>query len=584
MLLTDRQIKIIAYLLGKKEWSTSDQVSFNLKINKKTIQNDIKQISELLGSECLITSNNSKGYKIVEISDNLCCTLYRDLESIGGSDHLSLRPSHFIMYLLFSNDYVSMQKLSEVFYISKTAVSIDIYTVKRWINRYEGITLEISGSKGIKIHASEERRRQYCSKFVTTKSVYSIPIDKHLINNYNFILINVDNVFKKILFKCNFILSGDEYKKICRFVSISKFRTDNGFLRGDVIKISSHILIIECLLHELYINFNYQFTKEEVSDFEALFEESCTIHGHEFAEVKIYDAINEFENKIREFLKINNDGKRIVDKDLLAFHVSKMNMRSDSNNVLINPSDEKICTSYPLEVHLVKMFFPKCFNLNNNKELSYIALFLCNNLSLKIIKKKILLVSNSNSSVLYQLKRRLIEGVGNIIEDVDFIPIYLYEYNKNVKFEYDILLSTDPELFFIEKECYYIDKVLSNDDLSMVSNIIYDYNENLKLKNRKIIENKYYKGEFLIRDDSVDLVAVINELNSDFVSSHVLKNDTLYIIKMMNGSDSVIIKYKINKSILVNQKKVNKIIYVSCDPMLNELYSFFDFLSNFLNL
>ena len=56
-----------------------------------------------------------------------------------------------------------MQQLADIFYLSKTAVALEIDTVKRWIDRYAELDLEISGTKGIRILASEKRKRIYCA-------------------------------------------------------------------------------------------------------------------------------------------------------------------------------------------------------------------------------------------------------------------------------------------------------------------------------------------------------------------------------------------------------------------------------------
>ena len=43
-----------------------------------------------------------------------------------------------------------MQKIADIFFLSKTAVSLQIKTILRWIERNPKLELEVSSTKGLK--------------------------------------------------------------------------------------------------------------------------------------------------------------------------------------------------------------------------------------------------------------------------------------------------------------------------------------------------------------------------------------------------------------------------------------------------
>lgn len=51
-----------------------------------------------------------------------------------------------------------MQKIADIFFLSKTAVSLQIKTILRWIERNPKLELEVSSTKGLKIIAEENSK------------------------------------------------------------------------------------------------------------------------------------------------------------------------------------------------------------------------------------------------------------------------------------------------------------------------------------------------------------------------------------------------------------------------------------------
>lgn len=144
MQLTKRQIDILAYLLSRKDWVTSEQLSIHFEMNRKTIQQEIKLITEALAGKGMIISSKSRGYYLEHLTEEMRFYIREEIMKYGGRNSLGLKPSSLVLYFLFLKTHITMQTLADTFYMSKTAISLELSTVKRWVDRWEGIELEVS--------------------------------------------------------------------------------------------------------------------------------------------------------------------------------------------------------------------------------------------------------------------------------------------------------------------------------------------------------------------------------------------------------------------------------------------------------
>lgn len=63
--LTERELKILSYLIDEDDFINGDDLSSRLGISKKTIQREIGSMNEILKDDnCAIESVPSKGYRL----------------------------------------------------------------------------------------------------------------------------------------------------------------------------------------------------------------------------------------------------------------------------------------------------------------------------------------------------------------------------------------------------------------------------------------------------------------------------------------------------------------------------------------
>lgn len=156
--------------IRKNEYTPVSSLQSLLNITDRTIRNDILEINDTL-STCgaLVKLKRNYGYYI-EITDD---EKYSDfLKTFEHSDDKKMnidtseeRIKYILNELLSSEDYVSMDGLSETVFISKNTLNKYIKTIKNIVNKYD-LEYITKLSSGVKIIGSEDRIRKLYVEYI----------------------------------------------------------------------------------------------------------------------------------------------------------------------------------------------------------------------------------------------------------------------------------------------------------------------------------------------------------------------------------------------------------------------------------
>lgn len=226
---TKREMDILLILLAERDWITGEEIAGRLGISKKTVQQEIRMIEETLGLEAGLCSGQKKGYRLNGVSQEQLQRILMCLEENEAHYNMKDRTSVLALYLLFQRDYVTMDRLAEIFYLSKTTVFSEIKTLKRWMGRQGGITLEVSGTKGVLIRGKEMDRRFRCATFCMTGILKQILLDERELQQYEQELAAI----RTELAEADIQICGEDFGKICRYLAVSLLRNRLGFQGED---------------------------------------------------------------------------------------------------------------------------------------------------------------------------------------------------------------------------------------------------------------------------------------------------------------------------------------------------------------
>lgn len=568
MYLTIRQIDLVAYLLNCGQWRTSEQLSETFGLNKKTIQSEIKCICDLLDAECEIDVHPRKGYRLAELTENGRQKLRDTIRFYGDTrNSVGVRPSSLVLYLLFQDDYVSMQHLADGFFLSKTTVASEMETVRRWIARRTDLTLDISSVRGIRLEGNELRKRMYCVNHATRTAFGSLPFSPEIKEKYVNYLDGCREIIQKLMVVHKYLLTGESMFQISRFIAISLLRTQMGYLLPTDIVEPEDIPPLVCdTASQLGQKLGITLRQTEQQSVSALLKTCDRIsNGLSFSDKTpvipgiLSEQLNLFEERLCQLLNVPFQ-PLFQDRKQVLQHVYNMILRRRNNQVAVNHYNEEIIRQYPLAVHLTHRLLPECFGLDISKETSFFSLLVQSAIHKLKREISVLLISNQNMPVAQQIEGWL-RTKGEIpIGDFHVLPAYAYELQPQIKEEYDILLTTQKETLILHPEVYLIPPIMTQDEMDQLNFFIKALLEERRIHMQNSLREKYMQ-EQTIDEPNTDLYALLGCQDDGTLSYHAYSSVYLHVARLAPDIDTGIRIFHLSKPITFRHKRVKELIF-----------------------
>jgi lichenan operon transcriptional antiterminator len=494
MNLSKRQLELLVYLANTDLWLTSEKLAEQIRTNKKTVQTEIKDMLEAYPTDIEIESNKRKGYHLLFISPTLQAQIVTEVKKNNIYSSMNFRASSLIIYLIFQEDYVSMQHLAETFYLSKTAISNEIKTIQRWIDRNVHLELEISNQKGLKIHTTENMRRIFASMVGTESVLLDSKLSSVMIDEVLEKATKITPFLAEILIDANYIVSGEDFLRYVRYISWTVVRGENRFILETIEAKYLLVGVMDKLTTFVQNNFDYQLCDNEKIALSNRLLELNYLHLDKAENLGLMQQLRQYEEELIDFLHLPTD-QLFKHPDILLTHIQQMSIRMDAGHNVLNHFAQKTLANYPLETYLVRRFFPIYFGLRPNlAELSYLVLYLAQALESYRSNTNILIVSNQALSVLNSLKRSLENSLYRKVNQIQIEPVYVFEAKKE-KPDNSILLTTEQEIVFENKGFNFIQSVLSENELTALSNELLQSIEAKETRMKREFLSNYYLPE-----------------------------------------------------------------------------------------
>ncbi|MFM1575327.1 HTH domain-containing protein [Helcococcus ovis] len=116
-------------LINTSEYLTYSDFSKRIGVSKKTISKYIKEIEiELFSKNLLIEKKTGVGIKLIK-RDNVFKK--HPGAKFNGEYDVSNRRLEIMRRLLFDEEYISINKLSEIYFVSKSSINYDIEIISK---------------------------------------------------------------------------------------------------------------------------------------------------------------------------------------------------------------------------------------------------------------------------------------------------------------------------------------------------------------------------------------------------------------------------------------------------------------------
>ncbi|WP_414049234.1 BglG family transcription antiterminator [Macrococcus animalis] len=147
--INNRQVKLMELLKSKHQFMTSNELSSLLKVSSRTVHQDLLTIEPLLENDGFkIVRKRGVGVKIVQSDSKIM------IESKDDSNRPIDRRIKILQMLLFENQTLTYEHLSEYFFVSKTSIINDLKILKR--DLIDGTHMVIESDKdGTKLKGKE---------------------------------------------------------------------------------------------------------------------------------------------------------------------------------------------------------------------------------------------------------------------------------------------------------------------------------------------------------------------------------------------------------------------------------------------
>ncbi|MGJ7910818.1 BglG family transcription antiterminator [Neobacillus sp. LXY-1] len=166
--MNERQKNLLRILLESgTEYLSSQKIADQLECSEKTIRNDSKVLDEWLSkhSNGILSRKPNIGFRleVTESDRNNLLQLLNDVDTLGLEVEDSERLVRILELLLIEKKPITIQKLSEWFYVNKAIVKKDLDQIESYLKNV-GLTMVTKRKLGIEVDGPEQNWRLAISK------------------------------------------------------------------------------------------------------------------------------------------------------------------------------------------------------------------------------------------------------------------------------------------------------------------------------------------------------------------------------------------------------------------------------------
>lgn len=516
MFMQKRLLSLFELLSQGDSKISCKRLSEKLKVTERTIRNDITSINSILEKHgAVIKIKRGEGYYIDIFDLNLYQEyLAKNSEEIMDSNEIPDSPiernKYILKHILYNNDYIKVEDLADILYVSKVTILNDIKRIKTILSKYN-LTLISKPYHGLKISGKEFDIRQCISDNIINRDFENYIIgftdeEKDLFKDVN--LDELQEVVLKEVNKSNVEFSDFNFKNFMIHLAITisrillNHKLENtkdiphyDFNINDCVEnifkyIENKYNIIISKADKFYIYNHYNTKSKSLND------------DIDNIDIRIVNYTKELLNTIYDTYNFDLREDKILYHDLLLHFKSILNSKYYNLNK-VNPLINTIKSNYPLAFEITFTSIEKVFKNSiytfNEDEVGYVSLhigaaierFFQNNIK---IKNAVIICGSG-----YGTSRLLEAQINKVFHDkLNIIECLSFNQFKSKKFtNIDLIISTIP-LKHDTIPVVLVDFTLLNKDIQNVSKAI---------TNKSVISSKlldeYFDPKLFIKSPKV---------------------------------------------------------------------------------
>lgn len=544
-----RQKEIINRILDSDNPLAGKQLAKKLNVSSRTVRADIKSINEVLAPYMIeIGSSKQEGYFMSEDAKKILLQLLEGILNNNEDDFGMLpntpseRFAFIVLKLSFTSNFISMESLAGMIFVSKTTINYDIKKILKFLSGYNGLELVISPLKGLMLKGNEESKRILISNIFNGSNIKD---NLTVLKKYSYLLLSGDidreilflyETILNVLYEFGYFLIDKDVNLLLLDVFISIKRIQLGFHMEENIHKNLDLTIVNSFKKEIEKYFKIEINENELKYFQQSFDSKrllnmmSDIQGiKEETEELVTDYLEEVKKQFNiDFSK--NDSF----KNNLMMHIDPMINRLKNNQLENNPLKDEIKNNYPFAFEvatvMISIIKEKLKVTINESELTYIALHVAAALEEMGEIIQVAIICGSGLGTAQLIKRRLTSYFNNQIHILGHFP--LYQLNNVLKGEFgkvDLIVSTLPLQRSKDVPVVQVNPLIVNDDLLKIKEYV---NNPLIGMNKQNIDNlKYnaFKNElFEYFDKETDYFDCILKLTKKLKEQKLIEDEGIF--------------------------------------------------------
>ncbi|CUH96784.1 hypothetical protein P22_2895 [Propionispora sp. 2/2-37] len=460
-MLQKRQKIILQLLHDSPKPLLGKQLAQRINVTSRTIRSDIKILNEVLRQfKTEIASSRRDGYYI-EDRDILAKVIASMVDEKEKLVRIPNTPSERVIFIIFklafSVDYISMESLATMIFVSKTTINYDVKKIIELVKKCKGVELIVSPLKGLLLVGTERGKRMLLSDLLSRgRNIKDILL---LSQQYPYIYLG-DHLDKEGLFLFETIVN------VLNRFGYCLTDKDVGVLVTDIlisikrIQLGCHIeecgekvdtKIVSSFVKDIEKFFNVDIDEQEMSYFQQRFNakrllgvSDCEYNYAEETET----IINEFLEEIKKSFDLDFSNN-LSFKSNLILHINPMINRLKEHRFEENALIDEIKKNYPFAFEIATLMIDvmkdKLQVVINESEVAYIALHVAVALEESYERIQVAIICGSGLSMAQLLKRKLLSYFNSQVNIIG--QFSLYQLNNIVKGEFgkvDLIVTVLP--------------------------------------------------------------------------------------------------------------------------------------------
>ncbi len=429
--MRNRRAEQMFEILAEGGYFTADELALRLGVSNKTVRNTIKELEkELEGTGAAIRVKYGSGYALEfgqdEDREQLQKQLFPSEEGAFCPETPEERIYYLAEYLFQTEDFVKLDRLSEILYVSKRILSDDLKKVERIFSRHHLFIMRKPGY-GIRVEGEEFDKRLCIAELAVKRSGMSGSREEA-----ETVAACVDEVFRKNGYEVNGLVLDSLIMHIC--IAVERIRqghyveiqSEEDISQGKDDMYETAWAVAEEVVRKLEQAFRINFPESEIgyiaihlsgkTDGGAAAEEGNLVISEE-----VNSAVTEMLQSVKDAFQVDF----MEDLELrmsLCRHLVPLAIRLEYNinmrNPLLDDIKEKFCLAYAMALQASTVLNRHSGKIMADDETGYIALAFALALQRKKTgppKKNILLVCASGRGSAQLLKYKCMEEFGQYV-------------------------------------------------------------------------------------------------------------------------------------------------------------------------